>query len=71
MARIPKRSTTAHKSSARTWTSAPDVTELEADRIEPTVRDLRVHLSMLAKFASMVSLQISVDNNLDEIEAEL
>jgi hypothetical protein len=71
VAKIRKRSTTAHKSSARTWTSAPDVSELEADRIEPTVRDLRVHLSVLAEFASLVSLQIGVDNSLDEIEAEL
>lgn len=40
-------------------------------RIEPTVRDLRVHLSVLAEFASLVGLQIDVDNILDEIEAKL
>ena len=51
--------------------SAPDVSDLEADRIDPRVSDLRVHLSVLAEFASLVSLQIGVDNSLDEIEAEL
>jgi predicted transcriptional regulator len=71
VAKIRKRSTTAHKSSARTWMSAPDVSDLEAGRIEPRVSDLRVHLPVLAEFTSLVSLQIGVDNSRDEIEAEL
>ena len=65
------RSTTAHKSSAKTWTSAPDVSDLEADRIGPTVRGLRIYLPVLAEFASLVSLRIGVDNSRDEIAAEL
>ena len=71
VAKIRKRSTTAHNSSAGTWTSAPDVSELEADRIEPRVSDLRVYLSVLAQFAGLVSLQIGVNNSRDELEAEM
>jgi predicted metal-dependent hydrolase len=48
-----------------------DVSELEVDRINLTVRNLRAHVSVLAELASLLSLQIGVDARLEETELEI
>jgi hypothetical protein len=55
-----------------------DVSELEVDRINLTVSNLRAHVSVLAELASLLSLQVSVDarladtrNTLQEVLDEL
>ena len=48
-----------------------DVTELEVDRINLTVKGLRAHVSVLAELASLVSLQVGVDARLEEVELEI
>jgi hypothetical protein len=41
-----------------------DVSELEVDRINLTVSNLRAHVSVLAELASLLSLQVGVDARL-------
>src|SRR5918994_4927657 len=48
-----------------------DVSELEVDRINLTVRNLRAHVSVIAELASLLSLQIGVDARLEETELEI
>jgi exonuclease VII small subunit len=48
-----------------------DVSELEVDRINLTVRGLRAHVSVLAELAGLVNLQVGVDARLDEVELEI
>ena len=48
-----------------------DVSELEVDRINLTVRNLRAHVSVLAELASLLSLQVGVDARLEEPELEI
>jgi hypothetical protein len=39
-----------------------DVSELEVDRIKLTVKDLRAHISVLAELASLLYLQVGLDD---------
>jgi hypothetical protein len=48
-----------------------DVSELEVDRINLTVRNLRAHVSVIAELASLLSLQVGVDARLEETELEI
>jgi predicted metal-dependent hydrolase len=48
-----------------------DVSELEVDRLNLTVRNLRAHVSVLAELASLLSLQVGVDARLEETELEI
>jgi hypothetical protein len=48
-----------------------DVSELEVDKINLTVRNARAHVSVLAELASLLSLQVGVDARLDEVELEI
>jgi hypothetical protein len=48
-----------------------NVENLEVDRINLTVRNLRAHVSVLAELASLVNLQVGVDARLAEVELEI
>jgi hypothetical protein len=48
-----------------------DVSELEVDRINLEVEDLRAHVSVLAELANLVSLSVGVDARLDRVKLEI
>jgi hypothetical protein len=48
-----------------------DVSELEVDRINLEVEDLRAHVSILAELASLLSLSVGVDARLDRVKLEI
>ncbi len=48
-----------------------DVPELEVDKINLQVRDLRAHISILAELANLVNISVGVDARLDEVELEI
>jgi hypothetical protein len=45
-----------------------DVSELEVDRINLTLRNLRAYVSVLAELASLLSLQVGVDARLADAQ---
>ncbi len=48
-----------------------DVSELEVDRINLEVEDLRAHVSILAELANLLSLSVGVDARLDRVKLEI
>jgi hypothetical protein len=48
-----------------------DVSELEVDRINLEVEDLRAHVSVLAELANLVRLSVGVDATLDRVKLEI
>jgi hypothetical protein len=48
-----------------------DVSELEVDRINLEVEDLRAHVSVLAELANLLSLSVGVDARLDRVKLEI
>src|SRR5215208_1466061 len=48
-----------------------DVSELEVDRINLEVEDLRAHVSVLAELANLISLSVGVDARLDRVKLEI
>src|SRR5215216_4242742 len=48
-----------------------DVSELEVDRINLEVEDLRAHVSILVELANLVSLSVGVDARLDRVKLEI
>jgi hypothetical protein len=48
-----------------------DVSELEVDRINLEVEDLRAHVSILAELANLLSLSVGVDARLDQVKLEI
>ena len=48
-----------------------DVSELEVDRINLEVEDLRAHVSVLAELANLVSLSVGVGARLDRVKLEI
>src|SRR5215217_1670529 len=48
-----------------------NVSELEVDRINLEVEDLRAHVSVLAELANLVSLSVGVDARLDRVKLEI
>jgi hypothetical protein len=48
-----------------------DVRELEVDRINLEVEDLRAHVSVLAELANLVRLSVGVDATLDRVKLEI
>ena len=48
-----------------------DVPELEVDRINLEVRDLRAHVSILAALANLLDLSVGVDARLNEVKLEI
>ena len=48
-----------------------DVSELEVDRINLEVQDLRAHVSVLAELANLVRLSVGVDATLDRVKLEI
>ena len=56
-------------------TQEPDVllnvTELEVERINLEVEDLRAHVSVLAELANLVNLSVGVDARLDRVKLEI
>ena len=48
-----------------------DVSELEVDRINLEVEDLRAHVSILAELANLVSLSVGVDARLERVKLEI
>src|ERR687897_2522170 len=48
-----------------------NVSELEVDRINLEVEDLRAHVSVLAELANLVNLSVGVDARLDRVKLEI
>ena len=48
-----------------------DVPELEVDKINLQVRDLRAHVSILAELANLLNISVGVDARLEEVELEI
>ena len=48
-----------------------DVPELEVDKINLQVGDLRAHVSILAELANLVNISVGVDARLEEVELEI
>jgi hypothetical protein len=48
-----------------------DVSELEVDRINLEVDNLRAHVSILAELANLLSLSVGVDARLDRVKLEI
>jgi hypothetical protein len=48
-----------------------DVSELEVDRVNLEVDDLRAHVSILAELANLLSLSVGVDARLDQVKLEI
>ena len=48
-----------------------DVSELEVDRINLEVEDLRAHVSVLAQLANLVNLSVGVDARLERVKLEI
>jgi len=48
-----------------------DVSELEVDRINLEVEDLRAHVSVLAELANLLNLSVGVDARLDQVKLEI
>jgi hypothetical protein len=48
-----------------------DVSELEVDRIDLEVEDLRAHVSVQAELANLVRLSVGVDATLDRVKLEI
>src|SRR5215211_2349426 len=48
-----------------------DVPELEVDKINLQVRDLRAHVSILAELANLINISVGVDARLEEVELEI
>ncbi len=48
-----------------------DVSQLEVDRINLEVEDLRAHVSILAELANLLSLSVGVDARLDRVKLEI
>jgi hypothetical protein len=48
-----------------------DVSNLEVDRINLEVEDLRAHVSILAELANLLSLSVGVDARLDRVKLEI
>ncbi|HEV2743713.1 MAG TPA: hypothetical protein VGV91_11190 [Rubrobacter sp.] len=48
-----------------------DVSELEVDRINLEVEDLRAHVSILVELANLLNLSVGVDARLDQVKLEI
>jgi hypothetical protein len=48
-----------------------DVSELEVDRINLEVEDLRAHVSILVELANLLNLSVGVDARLDRVKLEI
>src|ERR687893_1637918 len=48
-----------------------DVSELEVDRINLEVEDLRAHVSILVELANLLNLSVGVDARLDKVKLEI
>jgi hypothetical protein len=48
-----------------------DVSELEVDRINLEVEDLRAHVSILVELVNLLSLSVGVDARLDRVKLEI
>jgi hypothetical protein len=48
-----------------------DVSELEVDRINLEVEDLRAHVSILVELANLLKLSVGVDARLDQVKLEI
>ena len=48
-----------------------DVSELEVDRINLEVENLRAHVSILAELANLLNLSVGVDARLDKVKLEI
>ena len=48
-----------------------DVSELEIDRINLEVEDLRAHVSILVELANLLNLSVGVDARLDQVKLEI
>lgn len=48
-----------------------DVSELEVDRIDLEVEDLRAHVSILVELANLLNLSVGVDARLDQVKLEI
>ena len=48
-----------------------DVSELEVDRINLEVEDLRAHVSILVELANLLNLSVGVDTRLDRVKLEI
>jgi hypothetical protein len=48
-----------------------DVSDLEVDRINLEVEDLRAHVSILVELANLLNLSVGVDARLDQVKLEI
>ena len=48
-----------------------DVSELEVDRINLEVEDLRAHVSIMVELANLLNLSVGVDARLDQVKLEI